>query len=93
MSERGSRQLPDGVTIEQFVIAWQTSDNTDDVLEKLGLTGSESFTRLDVSSFAGFLRRHDVKLKKYTPRRGLTDYNAIRSAALKALGTLAPSKE
>lgn len=92
MNERRSQQLPEGITIEQFVVAWQESDNTDDVLAKLGLTGSDRFTRLDASQFAGFLRRHDVKLKKYTPRRRLGDYNAIRSAALKALASTQPSK-
>ncbi len=79
-----SRQLPEGVTPEAFVRAWQQSDDVTEVLSKLGLTNT-SFTRHDATQFAGFLRRHGVSLKKYMPRRRITDYESLRALASQAL--------
>lgn len=85
-----SRQLPEGITPEAFVQAWQQSDDVSEVLSKLGLTNT-SFTHGDATQFAGFLRRHGVELKKYEPRRRITNYESLRVLANQAL-TPSPNK-
>lgn len=73
-----SKRLPEGVTVEQFVVAWQSSDNPREVAKKLG-----SRTPLDMSYLASFLRkRHNVPLKHFRKGKDSFDGATLRQLAL-----------
>lgn len=57
-----------GWTNEEFVIAWQTSSNVDEAVEKLSRLVGKPVVRGTVTSRAAYLFKLGVKLKKM-PRR------------------------
>jgi hypothetical protein len=54
---RKSKVLPEGVTSEMFVLAWQAGTSATAVAAELGMD------RRTASQYAGFLRRKGVPLK------------------------------
>ena len=67
-------------TPEEFVKAWQTSDNTKEVKEKLGVP----LENRSVNGRAGFLRSKGVPLKKLSPMTKY-DYPSLIKLAKKYL--------
>lgn len=75
---RASKVLPEGVTSEMFVLAWQAGASATAVAAKLGMD------RRTASQYAGFLRRKGVPLK--CMRTVFPDYSDLAALAQRAGG-------
>ncbi len=75
---RESKVLPEGVTSEMFVLAWQAGSSAAAVAAKLGMTQRAA------SQYAGFLRKKGVPLK--CMHRLYQSYSDLASLAQRAGG-------
>jgi hypothetical protein len=60
------------ITDEQFVKLWQTCLNTNELMEKTGMT------RAGLKAKADYCRKHGVELKRYNAP---TDWNKLKELA------------